>query len=388
MLRYLGFLISALVFLVAPVRADPEDSWNLVAGMSYLHDNNLFRSPDGFESSDEIIGTTYGVKVNKQYSLQRFLVDVIFTDYQYQKNDYLNYVGKNLGATWLWSLTPDLTGNLSAKYDEALNSFADYRGRARNLRTTESYRFDLDWNFWGRFRLVGGVNRYDVANSEVFLAESDYSANAVEYGFKYQTPTNNSLTFMVRNQKGEYANRQINPFALIDTGFEQDDLEARFVWGNGGKSRFNGRLAYIDRQHDNYAVRDYSGWVGSLDYVWDISGKVRVSTGVRQDLNSYQTAQSSYYRARSFNITPIWQISAKTALRARYNRENRDYYGELIPALGGREDKADQALIAVDWSPMRTLTVSASVQKEKRSTNRQFQGFADQTAVVSANLVF
>lgn len=387
-LKGAGLLAIALSLGATTAQADPEDTWNIVTGLSTMRDNNLFRRTSGQESSEQITGTSLGLRVNKPYSLQRFTVDAVFTDYRYNKNSYLDFVGKNLGAAWLWSITPRLHGNLSAKYDESLNSFVDYTGTTRNLRTTDTYRFDLEWEAWDRFRLVGGVNQVSLKNSQVFLAESDYKTDAVEYGVKYAMPSGSFLTLMARNAKGEYENRPINPFARIDSGFDQNDIEARFLWVATGKSRLNGKIGHIKREHDHYQSRDYSGVVGSLDYTWDIDGKLRLNAGYRQDLASYQNFESSYYKLNSFNVTPVWQIDGKVSLRARYNRETRDYEGALIALPENRKDTLTQALLAIDWAPLRTLTVSGTVQRDNRSSNRQNQDFSAQTLGVSANFVF
>lgn len=156
--RSLRLALVLLASLMQGVQADQDDTWNLTAGISTMHDSNLFRAPDRFSSSDQVTGTSVGLKLNKPVGLQRFVVDANLTDYRYRKNDYLDYVGKNFRGAWLWSLTPRLRGNLSADYNEGLNSFVDYRGRSRNLRTTEMYRFDVEAGIMGGLRAVGGIN--------------------------------------------------------------------------------------------------------------------------------------------------------------------------------------------------------------------------------------
>lgn len=381
-------LLAALLVSSSMALADPEDSWNLNAGISTTYDSNLFRLPDAQASSDRITGTTIGLRVNKPYSLQRFTVDASMTDYRFSKNDRLDYLGKNLNAAWLWSVTPRLRGNLSTNYSESLNSFVDFRNTSRNIRTIQGGRFDAELEVWGRWRLLGGVNYTEQKNSQPFLAESDYSAKAAEYGLKYAMPSGSTLSLIGRRTSGEYARRVVNPLVLIDSGFEQTDTEMRLLWLATGKSRVSGRLAYIDREHDNFAVRNYAGYVGNLDYTWDIGGKLRLNLGYRQDLASFQNLESSYYKLSAWNISPIWTITGKTALRARYNRETRDYQGAPVAALAGREDTLTQAQLAFDWLPLRTLTLLTFVQRDTRDSNRANADFKSNMAGVSANLSF
>lgn len=383
--------LCTLLLLAASIpsaRADAEDSWNLYAGLGTMHDSNLFRAPSRFASSDQITTAAAGLKINKPYAQQRFVFDGVLTDYRFRENDYLNYVGKNFAAAWLWSVTPQLHGNLSANYNEALNSFVDYRGRGRNLRTTESYRFDAEWELWGGFRPVGGVNHTVQKNSQLFIAEGDYNASAVEYGIKYITPAGNSLTAMGRKSSGEYTDRVINPVAMNDSGFEQTDVELRFVWTAFAKSNLRGRVGYVDRVHDNYSPRDYSGPVGSLDYAWDLGGKLKINAGFVQDFVSYQTLDSSYYLLRAGSIVPYWQIFGKTALRGRFSVESRDYRGAVIASLPKRDDMLYQSMVAVDWAPLRTLMVSTYLQRDTRSSSEQVYDFQSDMAGVSASLTF
>ena len=377
-----------LASLMQGAHADQDDTWNLTAGISTMHDSNLFRSPNRFASSDQITGTSVGLKINKPVGLQRFVVDAGLTDYRYQTNDYLDYVGKNARAAWLWSFTPRLRGNLSADYNEGLNSFVDYRGRSRNLRTTEMYRFDVEADVTGGLRAVGGVNYFDLKNSDIFVAEGDYQANSAEYGIKYVASNNSSMTLLGRRTHGEYDKRVVNTFSLNDSGFDQSDAELRFVWAASGKSTLNGRLGYLDRGHDNYSVRDYSGPVGSLDYIWDAAAKLRINAGFRQDLVSYQTLESSYYRAQVYSIVPVWQVTDKAALRARYSYETRDYLGAPIAALGGREDTLQQSLLAVNWAPLQSLKVSTYLKRDSRVSNRAINDFESNMAGISGSYAF
>ena len=342
--------------------ADTEDTWNLNAGIMTTHVSNLFFSPQAFESSDQILATTVGLKVNKPAGLQRFVLDASLTDNRFRTNDYLDFVGKNLTGAWLWSLTPRIKGNLSANYNEGLNSFIDYRGRERNLRTIQVYRFDVEGEIGGGFSAIGGVNYFEQKNSELFIAQRDYQTNAAEFGIKYLTSTESSVTLLGRRSRGEYTQ---DLGGLEESGFDQNEAELRVAWVATGKSTLVGRLAYIDRVSDTYAFRDFSGPVGSLDWLWNVDAKLRINVGFRQDLVSYQDFEASYYKAQVFSIAPVWQVFSKTALRASYSRETRDYLGAPVAVLGGREDTLQQAVGAGDWTPQLTLIASIFLLRQR-----------------------
>ena len=385
-------LVLLAIFSLAaslPVFADQEDTWNLTAGASVTNDSNLFRSGANDETSDQIKAMSAGVRVNKAISLQRFVVDASVTDFQYRDNGYLDYLGKNASAAWLWSITPQMHGNLSSTYSEVLNNFADYStaipSLRRNLRTIDTQRFDMEWEALGRLHLIGGVNRTKQDNSQPFLAEGAYTAKAVEYGIKYVLPTGSYVTVLARNNDGEYKNRVINFLAQYDSGFSQKDLEMKFAWIATEKSHLIGRVARIDREHDNFSSRDYDGTVGSLDYSLELTSKIRLVAGVKKDLVSSQTSYSSYYQTESYSITPSWMISPKTSLQARYNRETRDYLQKGNSAF---KDTFRQESISLNWSPFRTMTFTATVQRDIRDSEIDARDFTAKIATLSANFVF
>ena len=88
---------------------------------------------------------------------------------------------------------------------------------------------------------------------------------------------------------------------------------------------------------------------------------------------------------------PYWQIGAKTALRAKYDYARRDYLGgpvtQIIPASNRRDD-LHTAMIALDWQPYRSVSVSASLQNEQRKSSQPGQDYKDNTISLSAQATF
>jgi hypothetical protein len=108
------WLALALSAMPLTSSADELDTLQFRAAMNKTYDSNLFRRANN-EVAEQITTTTLGVKLDKTYSLQRLIVDMYYVDYKYNENDYLDYGAKNYSASWLWSLTPNLTGTLSSQ---------------------------------------------------------------------------------------------------------------------------------------------------------------------------------------------------------------------------------------------------------------------------------
>lgn len=354
------------------------DTLSLIVGAGISRDDNLFRAPEGREVSDELRTTTLGLRFDKSYSLQRVIVDAMLTDYSYRDNSYLDYTGKNLNATWAWKISPSLYGNLSRSRTESLISFVDYVPATpelrRNVRTVDRSRFDVEWEALGPLHLISSVSHIDQTNSQAFIEESDYTAKSGEFGVKYVTSAKNSIALVSRKVGGDY-NRSEDPAALQDSGFTQNETEVRVVWNPTVKTNVTARVAHLDREHDNFSERNYSGYVGSADLKWGITDKVDFLINVRRDLNSFQESRSvteSYsnnYVSDSFTLNPVWNMTEKTSLGYRYTRQRRDFEGTTVGADPLRLDHFKYNTISLEWNPRSFVQLGLSYQKMKRDSN-------------------
>jgi exopolysaccharide biosynthesis operon protein EpsL len=354
------------------------DTLSLIVGAGISRDDNLFRAPEGREISDELRTTTLGLRFDKSYSLQRIIVDAMLTDYSYRDSSYLDYTGKNLNATWAWKISPSLYGNLSRSRTESLISFVDYVPATpelrRNIRTVEKSRFDVEWEALGPLHLISSVSHFDQTNSQAFIEESDYTAKSGEVGVKYVTSAKNSIALVNRKVNGDY-NRTEDPAALQDSGFTQNETEVRVVWNPTVKTNVTARVAHLDREHDNFSERNYSGYVGSADLKWGVTDKVDFLINVRRDLNSYQESRSlteSYsnnYVSDSFTLNPVWNMTEKTSLGYRYTRQRRDFEGITVGADPLRQDHFKYNTVSLEWNPRSFVQLGLSYQKMKRDSN-------------------
>ena len=358
--------------------ADPDDTLSFVVGAGLMHDDNLFKAPSFAENTDEIRSTTLGLKLDKEYSLQHFKVDATMTDYRYRDNSFLDYTGKNLGAAWLWKVSPTLYGTLSTSYVETLNSFLDYRAvtpeRLKNIRTIKTSRFDVEWEALGPLHLLSGVSHTDFENSQTFIQEDNYTAGSGEFGIKYVTSAQSSLALVQRKTQGDYEREPV-PGSLRDSGYDQNETELRFIWNPTVKSNLFGRVAYLERNYDTFSERDYSGYVGSVDFNWGVTEKVNVLFSARRDLSVYQdpgntiTSYSSYFKSTAFTVSPTWEITEKTRLILNLGREHRDYEGTIINGIPLRDDTIDYRGVTLVWEPRESINVSLGYRNQSRDSN-------------------
>ena len=391
-----GFTIVAAFALACSVsgtaHAGPEDALNFVVGTTATYDDNLFRSRaiSGSTSRSDMIYTAYaGVRVDKSYSLQRFQLDLTGTRYEYQSNDFLNFSAVDYRAAWLWSLTPSLTGVVSAERSEMPTNYADFTNQSRrNVQTSETMRLLADWAVSGSWHITGGAYQTELKNSGGFTEVGSYVQDTAEAGIKYVSAANTSIAVVHRESHGEYHDRTlVNDGNLLDTGYDQSETELRAIWRITGHSSLDTRLGYLDRTHEHYAQRDYSGAVGRLSYLWMPTGKLQFTLAAGRDLYSYQSASSSYYSYDYLSLIPAWLVSDKTTIRLKLDLGKRDYRGSLINAPT-REDIFRAAQLSVAWRPTPTIDIGAQLTREERSSTNGGLSYHDNIAGISAALKF
>ena len=391
---YSPVFVAALTLAVPgfAVAAQPEDALNFSVGAGYRFEDNLFRLDDdtpvpvaGKSRRSELISTyNVGIKIDKQYSLQRFQLDLMAIKNDYHTYDYLDFTAKNYRAAWLWSLTPNLTGTILLTREQVQNNFADFLTtsntviQGQSLQTNEVRSFTADWLVGGGVHLLGGLSEIRSRNDSDFTAVGDYVQRGGEVGVKYVSRADNYISLVQRQSTGDYEGRELNAFSQFDTGFDQRETEVQLNYRLTGKSLIDARLGYVDREHDNFATRDYDGMVGQLAHIWAPTGKLRVTTSLSRSLTSFQQFFNSYYVADTFAISPVWDLTAKTKIRARYSYSERDYRGALRPGEGGgggaysgplRDDKVHGLTLSAEWQATRAFLVTGTLQHETRDSN-------------------
>lgn len=378
--RVLSALVAVCGMSAHPAAHAGEYDWfNLIVGASVTREDNLFRLPSGADpqavlgrpaKSDWLYTTNVGLKVDKPYSLQRFQLDMMATDHRFQSASHLDYTGFDYRGAWLWQLTPKLSGVLSAERKQSLASFADYRNFAvRNVQTIEIERANADWWIEGGWHLLGGVTETRSRNSQVFTAVGDFDQTTAEASVRYVAADESSATLTARQSRGRYQGRPLDPVAVFDNRFDQQEIEGRGIWVFSAQSRFDGRLGYLERKHANFSQRDFSGPVGRLDYIWTPSAKLRFEFSAARNLYSFQEPNNSFYVASTLAATPKWLISEKTTAYLQMEQARREYRGAVAPTSVMRADTLRSFAAGGDWKATRDVVIGAEWRRETRDSN-------------------
>lgn len=391
-LRWFAAAISTLCASIVAVPAlAQERPLTVRAGVSEAWDSNLFRLPSSLDVQADRWTTAFiGLSLDKQYSQQELRLNVTQSAVRYNKFSYLNFNPFEYDGAWSWHLSPHLSGTLTGVRTQALNNYADYRNPSlRNLRTSNNWALNLDGWISGGWHLLGGATYDKVTNSQTFVQQGSYRANGANAGIKYVAASGSYVSLVHSRYNAQYPDQPLDPVLLLDTGYIQDYSELLASWILTGKSTLIGRVGWIDRRNDNFSQRDYSGAVGGLTYQWALSDQLRLDVLASRDLVVWTDSFASYTVNDRIALAPTWQISAKTSVHANVGYTSVDFRGPVVPLAGPqRHDHITDALVGASWSPLRSLTLTASFAYQHRNSTDAFQQYDDRIGTIGAALQF
>lgn len=382
LLRALRFSLVAPFLMISTLAlADAQDTVNVIAGLSRTMDDNFFRK--SVAPVSETITTSYAtLSVNKQYSMQRLNFEYTIRSNAYQNYGSLDSVNNNYKGSWAWSLTPRLTGSVSVLGTESTMGFTDATYVAANkppILTNEVQNFLMDWAPQGNLHLLGGFTRTVSLNSSNFFPDRGNTTNSIDLGIKYVFPSGSEVTMMQHQREGEFAN--ISP-SLPQT-FSENETEAKFNWRVTAKSSVNTRLAFVERTHDQYSSKNYSGLVGDASLSWTPTSKLQLTASAASSISVYQSLLANYARNNSLSFTPTYACTNKIMVTGSASISER-----VVEGLN-ETDTIENASLGVDWMPRRYVSFGAKIQKMSRtSTSIINRDFSDLMTTLTANVNF
>ena len=392
--------IAIFLMALAPAFADQFDTVNYIANAGFNYDDNVFRLPVdadpqiylGKESKSDVTrSVSLGINIDKKYSNQEVILNALGTNFKYRNFSNLDYTSSSFKGAWNWQVSSRLSGALGATRVQTLISPADSRLYARNLNTTDNLSFNGDGRFGSNWHLLFGASDGKNSNSINAVNYLGSHSTSKEWGGKYDPEDGKSVALISRNLRVTNPNTEPDPWTLTDTGFSEKQLELRAAWQINGKSALSGSLIKIDHRNFNFSQLDYKGNQGNLNYILSLSGKTFLNLSLQRSMSSWLAFYSSYYVTDSVSISPSWQVSAKTVMRMTINRGSNDYRNPIVPEAIHRNDATQSVLFGIDWTPQRAVTISASVQHNKRTSTPELYssfGFDDNTASLSVQANF
>lgn len=387
------------VFLSLPAQAHEGDTFRPFVSYGMFSDSNLFRLADnespGIPRSDRYSVLSAGLNVDWKPGRQQIVANATKTRVRYNRNSMFDSDGSDYQATWNWRLGNRLSGNAGAAESLSQSNF-DSVGLVNN-QVTRKRRFGrAEWEFHPRWRIGGGIESADYANSAPSLASQDVQQRTQDVMLSYLTPKGSSLRAQVRRIDAEYTNPQVlavtcslficPPFPFIvevaDNSYRQTEYNLLGDWSVSAKLKLRGQAGWVDRQYENglrghfgSAITqlkprpDFNGFAGRISADWYATGKTLLSVSAYQELGGAQDINASSVLKKGASVNGVWLIREKWRLNAGATFENRDFKGDPGTTQLQRNDDTLSESLSISYMPIEAVSVDVGVSAGRRDSN-------------------
>ena len=362
---------------------EPLRSLTWQAGAQWQHDDNVLRSSQG-AVADHIWVANAGMRLDKTYSQQRVELQAKLDAYRYQRSSALDFNALNYLAAWHWALGPAWSGRLAAERRQWVDRLGDASASGLIRRTEMAQMLQAQYRLGADWRALGGLFERRQDNTDPSGQEPDTTLRGGELGLRYLLPAEHSLSYRLRQGQGSYSGSSVTV-----SDFTEREHAFDWSWVATGQLRLQGQFGHLARDHAQQPGRDFSGWVARAGAQWELAGKTSLSAGLVRELAAYQTLDASYYEGDRLYVAPQWQAGIKTWLRLRLEQGERRYKGALPGALAaGRQDRLRLASVELQWQALRSLRLTASAQRDERSSNVAGADYRARILALSAQASF
>lgn len=356
-------------------------------------DDNLFRFSDkrlaeaafgSDQTSDRMSITEAGARFTAEPGRQKLSAVFNFSKNHFERFDFLNNDGYYRNLSWDWKLGSHFYGEFADSEQREMSGFDDNRIPALNQRTTHRTALSANWQFHPRWRV--GMQREEIRqkNSLQIFSVTDREDLINQAGLTYMTPESNQISFDLRQVDTDFLNRDAFTSLLFGEKNQRRDIGVGAVWNVGGKTRLDGRLSRIEQKFDDQPERDVRELVGRLGMRWQVTGKVSISAEGVREIYPIDDLLASYVKSDSIFFSPLWQVTSKVLLQARWEHERRDFLGFGVVSSTQRQDETDTMSLSASYLPHEKINVALTWAKEERESN--LPGFGFQAETINASL--
>ena len=381
-----------------PAAALLQDRVEVFAAENVTYDDNLFRLSKDVDpkaaigsdkKSDTVSTTSVGVNLDLPYSLQRFQANLTWFANRYSRFRQLNFNGHVGRAAWLWSVTPELTGDVGYTDTQALSNFATKPGpteRVKDILRTRQGFADAVWFPVASWRLHAGAATVEQRHSDPAERFNDIDTATGAAGVSYVTAADTRLGVEGRVERGRTPHGELagTPF---DLAYRQSSTGVVGHWVATGHSTLDGRVDWVRRDYDQRSSRAWSGPTFRVAHTWTPTGKLTVASSIYRDVGPVADVQSgSFVLVKGVAVKPSWAATDKITVAgdAEYNvwEYRRD------PLLGDYTHHVRTFGVSLSYRAARKVLLQAGYSYEMRTSTAALSDYKDNVVNVSARVGF
>lgn len=394
-------LLAVAAGLVAAPAAAQSSPYYVAGSLALTHDANLLRlagdqTPGADESRSDVITSTALVGgINQGIGRQRVYGSLTLRDNRFQHNGKYDNQSYNGSLGLDWSTVERVSGTLSLSAARALSTFnAEGVGllSQKNLETTQAANAVVRVGVVTAYSVELGAGQRRVRNSldDDRVKARDFDQDSASIGLAWRPGGAFSLSAALRELRGEYPNfRSDGAGGFESDRFKQQQIELISTWQPTGASGLDLRLNFGDTKYVDNDQRNFNSVNGSLGWLWQATGKLRLNTRYTHD-----KGQDAYPSSVPFFFTRIpvtlfdsrsidtWRVqadfdaSAKVALSSSVQvarrKLSRDTVTVVTPTSLGDSSGSDTTTLfslGVRWAPWRTTLFGCDASSERRKAS-------------------
>ena len=373
-----------------------KDLVKFEADSEYRLNSNLFMLPSGVNPSalnsdrgDAILTSHVGIKVSQDIGMQHLDLSYSHANAKYNNASFLDYDTDNYGASWLWSVTPALKGDLYARRTVVPRSAEVYGRNAptsgRQLSADEAFGVLFDFSPHQIVHVYGGYMNHDILTTGQVGADYSQSWDELSAGLGYEFKSGTVIKLMYLDKKGTHTG---NDASAIGEHFNGDETRLMMLWPISGNATLNASIGYVDRNDGTYAQRNYSGLVGGIKLQKDLDGQHMLAIAYDRRLSLFQTNTISHVEVNEISISDNWAVTAKLTIKASVIADQQQFVNvNLIDSPARSNDNLRYGLDAT-WQGTEKIKLRALVERSQRRSNEADYVFNANIASISAEINF
>ena len=307
----------------------------------------------------------------------------------YSPYQYLDTTSRVISASWAWTLTPELTGNLSISRSQAPNNFSDTGVTSQtNLRKVEDRILSIDYRPGAAIHPRLSFLQDEDKSQQPTFNRQNAKTTSLEGALVYDFRSGNEASLYFRRGRGNYINVDPDPTIQQDSQFNEHETGLTAHYTSSGFSAFDGRIGYLSRDNRDFSTRNFGGVVGQVTYTYSATGKTQLQLVASRSLASTQDLSSSFSQDETLSFNPIWSATSKITVRPVFSVTRRTFHGAIVPIAEDLQMTMRNLSLQIDWNVYRHLTFSFAVTKENRSSNNTAFQYADHGGSARASITF
>ncbi len=316
-----GLALMATCLVSARATTFPEGiRWRLEAQPWWSVESNPFRFSEANRTSgqsDMILGTLVRGAAEIPLLSERTRLELSGTvgEARYQRYRQLDHRPTRGDAVFRWHAGDLLSGTISHRYGKRLYQYLNKSYPDRDQVSTHLTGADLNLHVTPSLSLPRiAVQRLDTGydyweTSMLFTRRIDQ----FEVGARYAGIGRSSIHGGVRIEDGHYRERTPEWIAQVGSRYRDQTLFLDTTWDYSVKTILTANLAYLRRQYDDVAGRDFSDWYALLNAGWQPSVKTRFDLSLwRRPFPNDEDPAILYGTLTGGGLTVRWHPTVKT----------------------------------------------------------------------------